>query len=223
MVRATRLVILGKQGAGKGTQCVRLSQHYAVPHISTGDMLRAAVRAGTEFGSLAKSYMDKGDLVPDEVITGVVAERLSEADARQMGFILDGYPRTVGQAVDLEKILLPIEIDLVLDLVVSTDLVLRRIASRRVCKVCGANYSVQAPPKLDWSCDNCGGEVVQRDDDTEIAVRRRLDLYESQTAPLVEWYQDREKLVSVLGQGDPDEVMARLISAVERAKGQPKW
>ncbi len=223
MVRATRLVILGKQGAGKGTQCVRLSQHYAVPHISTGDMLRAAVRAGTEFGSLAKSYMDKGDLVPDDVITGVVSERLAEPDAHQMGFILDGYPRTVGQAVDLEKVLLPLEIDLVLDLVVPTELVLRRIASRRVCKVCGANYSVQAPPKLDWSCDNCGGEVVQRDDDTEVAVKRRLDLYESQTAPLVEWYTEREKLVSVQGEGDPDEVMARLIAAVDRAKGQPKW
>ncbi len=223
MVRATRLVILGKQGAGKGTQCVRLSQHYAVPHISTGDMLRAAVRAGTEFGRMAKDFMDRGELVTDEVISGVVSERLAEKDASQLGFILDGFPRTAAQAEALEEMLLPSELDLVIDLAVPTELVLKRIASRRVCRVCGANYSVQSPPKVDWTCDNCGGEVVLREDDTEAAVKRRLDLYESQTAPLIDWYSRREKLVTVSGEGDADEVMHRLIAAVNRAKGIPQW
>lgn len=214
-----RLVMLGKQGAGKGTQCTRLSHHFVIPHISTGDMLRAAARAGTEFGLLAKRYMDAGDLVPDEVITGVVGERIDEPDAKGRGFLLDGFPRTTGQAESLSSMLSPGDLDLVIDLDVPTELVLKRLASRRVCSVCGANYSLMERPKHDWICDVCGGEVIQRDDDTEAAIQRRLDLYESQTAPLIDYYADREKLATVNGVGDPDEVMGRLITVINRLRG----
>ncbi|MGC8464623.1 MAG: adenylate kinase [Acidimicrobiales bacterium] len=219
MVVATRLVILGKQGAGKGTQSTRLSHHFAIPHISTGDMLRAAAKSGSEFGQMAKRCMDQGELVPDEVITGVVGERLHERDALNRGFLLDGFPRTTGQADSLEAILAPFDLDLVIDLEVPTELVLKRLASRRVCTVCGANYSLVQRPKHDWICDVCGGEVVQREDDTEQAIKRRLDLYESETAPLVAYYEDREKLVSVNGVGEPEEVMARLINVIHRRRG----
>ena len=219
MVVATRLVILGKQGAGKGTQSTRLSHHFAIPHISTGDMLRAAAKSGSEFGQMAKRCMDQGELVPDEVITGVVGERLHERDALNRGFLLDGFPRTTGQADSLEAILAPFDLDLVIDLEVPTELVLKRLASRRVCTVCGANYSLVQRPKHDWICDVCGGEVVQREDDTEQAIKRRLDLYESETAPLVAYYEDREKLVSVNGVGEPEDVMARLINVIHRRRG----
>jgi adenylate kinase len=182
-------------------------------------MLRAAARAGSEFGLLAKRYMDAGDLVPDEVITGVVGERIDEPDAKGRGFLLDGFPRTTGQAESLSTMLSPGDLDLVIDLDVPTELVLKRLASRRVCSVCGANYSLKERPKHDWICDVCGGEVIQRDDDTEAAIQRRLDLYESQTAPLINYYADREKLATVNGVGDPDEVMGRLITVINRLRG----
>lgn len=217
MVGGARLVILGKQGAGKGTQSVRLSHYLAVPHISTGDMLRAAVKAGSEFGELARSYMDKGELIPDDVITGLVEERLAEPDASR-GFLLDGFPRTTVQAEDLDKILKPKALDLVIDLNVPTELVLQRLSTRRVCSTCGANYSLEVPPKLNWTCDLCGGEVVQREDDTEAAIRRRLDLYEKSTEPLIEFYSTRGLLSVVDGVGSPDEVMDRLVAVVEKAK-----
>lgn len=219
MAAPTRLVILGKQGAGKGTQCTRLSHYFVIPHISTGDMLRAAAKAATEFGKLAKSYMDGGDLVPDEVITGVVGERLREVDARSRGFLLDGFPRTAVQAESLSTILSPSDIDLVIDLDVPTEMVLKRLASRRVCSVCGANYSLTERPKHDWICDTCGGEVIQRDDDTEQAIQRRLDIYDSQTKPLIDYYRGREKLAVVSGVGEPDEVMGRLITVINRFRG----
>ena len=217
MASGARLVILGKQGAGKGTQSVRLSHYLAVPHISTGDMLRAAVKAGTEFGQLAKSYMDSGELIPDDVIMGIVEDRLAEPDASR-GFLLDGFPRTAIQAEALDEMIKPNSIDLAIDLDVPTELVLKRLSSRRVCQTCGANYSVEAPPKLNWTCDLCGGEVVQRPDDTEVAIRRRLDLYEKATAPLIEFYSQRELLVSVDGVGTPDEVMERLVAVVNKAR-----
>lgn len=217
MVSGARLVILGKQGAGKGTQSVRLSHYLAVPHISTGDMLRAAVKAGTEFGQLAKSYMDSGELIPDDVIMGIVEDRLKEPDASR-GFLLDGFPRTAFQAEGLDEMIKPNSIDLAIDLDVPTELVLQRLSSRRVCATCGANYSVEDPPKLNWTCDLCGGEVVQRPDDTEVAIRRRLDLYEKATAPLIEFYSKRQLLVSVDGVGSPDEVMDRLVAVVNQAR-----
>jgi adenylate kinase len=220
VVPGARLIILGKQGAGKGTQCVRLSRHYVVPHISTGDMFRAAVKSRAELGEKAKEYMDAGELVPDEVVMGLVAERLSLDDTKARGFVLDGFPRTVHQAKGLAKLLAPDEIDLVVNLEVPTEVVLRRLASRRVCIDCGANYSVDSPPRLNWTCDICGGEVVQREDDTEAAIRRRLDLYERETRPLVDWYAERDLLAVVDGVGDPDEVTADLVRAVDQRREQ---
>ncbi|MCU4186373.1 adenylate kinase [Acidiferrimicrobium sp. IK] len=214
-----RLIVLGKQGAGKGTQAIRLSRHYVVPHISTGDTFRAAVRSGSEFGQKAKVYLDAGDLVPDEIVVGVVSERLTHSDTMHRGFILDGFPRTVHQAESLEKILEPRPLDLVLNLEIDTEHVLSRLASRRVCSDCGANYSVtDNPPRVKGICDVCGGEVVQRDDDTESAIRRRLELYEQETAPLIAWYSDRGLLVTMDALGTPDEVTERLVSEVDRRK-----
>ncbi|MBV9411100.1 MAG: adenylate kinase [Acidimicrobiia bacterium] len=215
MVPGTRLVILGKQGAGKGTQAVRLARHYAVPHISTGDMFRAAVRSGSEFGRKAREFMDAGELVPDEVVIGLVQERLTQDDARLRGFILDGFPRTVHQADVLDEILPNGGVELVVDLEVPTEVVLKRLASRRVCVECGTNYSLERPPSDPETCDVCGGKVVQREDDTESAIRRRLELYEEQTAPLIAWYMQKDKLVTVDGIGDPDKVTTRLIRAID--------
>lgn len=218
MIPGARLVLLGRQGAGKGTQCVRLSRHYVVPHISTGDMLRAAVREGTEMGLKAKAIMDRGELVSDEVMGGVVNERLDRDDTRFRGYILDGFPRTVGQAELLATITATEPLDLVIDLVVPTEVVLERLASRRVCTDCGANYSVAAPPKYGWVCDNCGGDVVQRADDTPEAIRKRLDIYERETAPLIAWYAERGLLAEVDGLGSAEEVTVRLIAAIDERR-----
>jgi adenylate kinase len=218
VVPGARLIILGKQGAGKGTQCVRLSRHYVVPHISTGDMFRAAVKARSELGEKAKEFMDAGELVPDEVVMGLVAERLSLDDTKARGFVLDGFPRTVQQAKGLAELLAPDEIDLVVNLEVPTEVVLRRLAGRRVCIDCGANYSVDSPPRLNWTCDICGGEVVQREDDTEAAIRRRLDLYERETRPLVDWYAERDLLSVVEGVGDPDVITAGMVRVVDQRR-----
>jgi adenylate kinase len=212
-----RLLILGKQGAGKGTQAVRLSRHYVVPHVATGDTFRAAVRSGSEFGQLAKRYLDAGDLVPDDVVIGVVRERLTHADASHRGFILDGFPRTVGQAEALTEILAPRGLDLAVDLEIDTSHVLKRLASRRVCSDCGANYSVpDKPPRVTGICDVCGGEVVQRDDDTESAIRRRLEIYERETAPLISWYEQRNLLARMDAMGSPDDVTDRIVGEVDR-------
>jgi adenylate kinase len=216
VVPGTRLVVLGKQGAGKGTQCVRLARHYAVPHISTGDMFRVAVKSGSEFGRKAFEFMESGELVPDDVVIGVVKERLSQDDARLRGFVLDGFPRTVNQAEALDRILAPNGVELVVDLEVATEVVLKRLASRRVCIDCGTNYSTEKPPTENWTCDVCGGKVVLRQDDTVGAIRRRLELYEEQTAPLIAWYLTKDKLVTVDGVGEPDRVTSRLIGAIDR-------
>jgi adenylate kinase len=195
---------------------VRLARHYAVPHISTGDMFRAAVKSGSEFGKKAFQYMESGDLVPEDLVIGMVEERLKQDDARLRGFVLDGFPRTVRQADALEDHLPPDGVELVVDLEVATEVVLKRLASRRVCIDCGTNYSVDRPPTEDWTCDVCGGKVVQRQDDTEAAIRRRLELYEEQTAPLIAWYLAKDKLVTVDGVGEPDRVTSRLIGAIDR-------
>lgn len=218
MIPGARLVILGKQGAGKGTQCLRIARHYVVPHISTGDMFRAAVRAQTEFGRRALAYMDAGELVPDEVVIGVVRERLAQDDTATRGFILDGFPRTVQQADALGEILAPRGIDIAIDLELPTEEALRRLASRRVCQVCGMNYSTEKRPTYDWTCDNCGGEVVQRDDDREEAIARRLALYVEQTEPLIEYYLKLDKLVTIDATGTPDEVTARLVRAIDQRR-----
>ncbi len=215
MVPGARLVILGKQGAGKGTQCVRLARHYVVPHISTGDMFRAAVKSGTEFGQRARQFMDAGELIPDEVVVGVVRERLDQDDTLHRGFILDGFPRTREQAEALSTMLAPQDVDLAIDLEVDTEIVLRRLAGRRVCSTCGANYSSESPPNYDSTCDTCGGEVVQRDDDTEEAVARRLEVYANQTVPIIDFYENLTKLVVVNGDGDGDEVHERLLKEID--------
>ena len=220
MVPGVRLVVLGKQGAGKGTQCVRLSHHYVVPHISTGDMLRAAVKTGSALGLKVRETMDRGELLGDDIIIEMVADRLSEPDARARGFILDGCPRTTRQAEAVAALLNPGSLDLTVDIEVPTAQALRRLASRRVCTDCGANYSVSAPPKVNWMCDVCGGEVIQRQDDTEDAIRRRLELYERQTTPLIEWYESRGQLAEVSGVGSPDVVLRRIIRAVEDRRGR---
>jgi len=218
VVPGARLVVLGKQGAGKGTQCVRLSHHYVVPHVSTGDMLRAAVKEGTPLGEKVKDLMDRGELLGDELIMDMVAERLSESDVRARGFVLDGCPRTVTQAERVAEILHPVDLDVAIDIEIATSVVLRRLAARRVCVDCGANYSTSNPPLINWSCDVCGGEVVQREDDTEEAISRRLELYERQTAPLIAWYEDRGQLVKVAGTGVPDAVTRRMVKAVEQRR-----
>lgn len=218
MVPGARLVILGKQGAGKGTQCVRLARHYVVPHISTGDMFRAVLKSGSEFGQQAAKYMRAGELIPDDVVIAVVAQRLDQDDTKKRGFILDGFPRTAPQAEELSNLLAPRDIDVALNLEVPTEVVLKRLASRRVCRDCGANYSVEDPPHVDWTCDVCGGEVVQREDDTEEAISRRLKLYEQETEPLITWYLERDKLVTVDGVGHPDVVTARLTRAIDRRR-----
>ena len=215
MVPGARLIVLGKQGAGKGTQCVRLSHHYVVPHVSTGDMLRAAVKQGTALGLKAKDQMDRGELLGDDLIMGMVASRLDESDVRARGFVLDGCPRTVAQAEQLAAFLNPVELDIAVDIEVPTAQVLRRLAARRVCVDCGANYSVSSPPLINWTCDVCGGEVIQREDDREEAITRRLELYERQTAPLIDWYRARDQLAAVSGIGAPDSVTRRVIKAIE--------
>lgn len=215
MIPGARLIILGRQGAGKGTQCVRLSRHYVVPHISTGDMLRAAGREGSEFGRMAKEIMDAGGLVGDEIMIGLVNERLSKADASTRGYILDGFPRTVVQAVALDKITAERPIHVVIDLDVPREIVLERISSRRVCRDCGTNYIARGDAPSPWICDVCGGDVQQRADDTPDSVNRRLDLYEEQTSPLIEYFSSRGALAVVNGVGNPDHVFKRLTDAVE--------
>ena len=215
MVPGARLVLLGKQGAGKGTQCVRLARHYVIPHISTGEIFRNAVKLGTEFGKRAKEFMDAGELVPDDVVVGVVAERLGRDDVKVRGLLLDGFPRNVHQAEALEALLPPRGIDLVIDLEVPTEVVLKRLSGRRVCVNCETNYGVDNPPTIDWKCDVCGDRVIQREDDTEAAIQRRLFLYEEQTAPLIAWYMAKDKLVAVDGVGVPDDVTFRLTRAID--------
>ena len=218
MTSGVRLLVLGKQGAGKGTQAVRIAQHYNAPHISTGDMFREAAGSGTSFGLKAKEYMTRGELVPDEVVIGLVAERLAKEDAVDHGFILDGFPRTKVQAEELQRILGADGLDAAVDIDVPTQIVIDRISGRRVCSTCGATYHVTSPPKNDWVCDKDGGEVVQREDDTPEAVKRRLDLYEKNTRPLLDFYSGLGLLVTVDGDGTPDEVFDRVLVAVEKAR-----
>lgn len=218
MIQGARIVLLGRQGAGKGTQCVRLSRHFVVPHISTGDILRAAVREGTELGKMAKAVIDSGQLVGDDIMVGIVAERLKADDARTRGYILDGFPRTVAQAVALDDITSDSPVDMAIDLDVPRDLVLSRLSARRVCRDCGANFQATGQDPSPWTCDNCGGDVVQRDDDTPAAINQRLDLYETQTQPLIDYYGSSSRLVTVDGVGSPDDVFERLTQAVEQRR-----
>jgi adenylate kinase len=216
VISGVRMVMLGRQGAGKGTQAVRLARHYVVPHISTGDMLRAAVKEGTEFGLRAKEVMDAGGLVSDEIMIGIVDDRLHQTDTTRRGYVLDGFPRTQPQAEALDEIAGERPLHLVVNLAVPVEVVVERISSRRQCETCDTIYSVQEPPKYPWHCDNCGGDVVQRDDDTEEAIRRRLELYENETSPLIAYYEKQSLLEEVDGLGSADEVSRRLMSAIDK-------
>ncbi|AKB33610.1 Adenylate kinase [Methanosarcina siciliae HI350] len=205
------IILFGPPGAGKGTQAKKLVDFYGIPQISTGDILRANVREGTELGLAAKAYMDKGELVPDRVLIGIIKNRLNEADCEQ-GFILDGYPRTVPQADALETILDEIEkpIDIVLNLEVPDEVLVGRISGRLMCK-CGASYHIISnPPKKDNICDICGGEVFQRADDTAEAVQNRLNVYKKQTQPLTNYYKEKGILVTLDGTKDIDVVFEDL-------------
>jgi adenylate kinase len=220
-----RIVLLGRQGSGKGTQADRLSALYHLPHISTGEAFRAAVREGSELGRTAQRYMEQGELVPDEVVVGVLREHLVKeaglGSDRPGGFILDGFPRNVSQAEALSGMLAPDGLDVVVNLDVSTDEVLRRIAGRRECLNCKSSYNVvNNPPKKAGICDECGGQLVQRDDDTEEAIRRRLEIYESETAPLIRLYAEQGLLAMVDASGSPDEVTERAVKAVEAARAR---
>ena len=202
------LVFLGAPGAGKGTQAKRISEKYGIPHISTGDILRANIKAGTELGKLAKSYIDKGALVPDEVIIKVMESRLAEADCRN-GYLLDGFPRTIEQAKALDKIT---DVTLAVNIVVDNDAVVARIAGRRMC-VCGESYHVSAHPSD--VCDKCGAKLYQRDDDKEETVKSRLEVYERQTAPLIEYYSAKGVLRDVDGMKDVADVTSEIVKVID--------
>jgi len=194
-----RLILLGAPGAGKGTVAKQLTAIDGSVQISTGDILRAAVKGGTELGKQAKAYMDAGDLVPDELIMGIMKERLREPDC-QAGFLLDGFPRTIPQAEQLRELLkdIDVELDAAVNLDVPRDVILDRLTTRRTCVDCGAIYNIKSmPPKVEGVCDKCGGKVVQRDDETEEAISNRLDVYNEKTAPLVDFYRKEGLLLDV--------------------------
>jgi adenylate kinase len=214
---SARVAFLGPPGAGKGTQARDLAQEWRVPHLATGDMLREAVAAGTPLGREAKGYMDQGALVPDDVIIRMMGERLGKADAGR-GFILDGFPRTIAQAEALAKLLKDLgqTLDTVIYFDVSEPELLRRLTGRRVCRACGHSYHMTSnPPKRAGVCDECGGELYQRDDDAETTVRKRLDVYQRQTAPLLDYYRQRSLLATVSGEGP----LATIRDSIRAASG----
>jgi adenylate kinase len=213
-----RLVLVGPPGAGKGTQAQFISSNLSIPKISTGDIFRYNVSTGTELGRQAKAFMDKGDLVPDEVTIAMVSSRLQEDDAA-VGFLLDGFPRNVPQAETLKKMLAEWEakLDIVLELVVDDDEVVRRLSGRRTCRKCGRIWHVVFdPPARQGICDDCGGELFQRDDDQEETIRHRLDVYQQQTRPLIAYYADEGTLLGIDATGPVEEITDRAMSALRR-------
>lgn len=210
------LVLLGPPGAGKGTQAKMLIKQFGVPQISTGDILREAVKTMTPMGVKAKEYMDNGLLVPDEVVIGIVRDRLTRSDCAS-GFILDGFPRTVAQADELALMLstLDCSIDHVVSVVVPKEELLRRLTGRRTCKACGHGYHILFdPPAVEGVCGECGGELYQRDDDTEATILRRLDVYQQQTSPLIDYYEKAQLLREVEGVGAIEDIQRQVLQAV---------
>lgn len=219
-----RIVLLGPPGAGKGTQAVRLAERYGVPHVSTGDILRFAVAWKTDIGNRAKSFMDDGELVPDELVLELLKLRLAQEDARD-GFVMDGFPRTLAQAEELEKILAEIgqAIDGVLYLEVPDELIVLRLSARASCPTCGRTYNLLAsPPKQEMTCDRDGSPLFQREDDREEVIQQRLGVFKRQTYPLIKYYQERGLLRTVDGAGEKEEVLERMVAAIEEIGGRSR-
>lgn len=213
------ILLMGPPGAGKGTQAEKLIREYGIPQISTGDMFRAAVKSGTALGKEAKSYMDKGALVPDSVTVGIVKERLAQDDCKK-GWILDGFPRTTAQASALDAIIhdLGIQLTAVLDFNVNRDDLVKRVSGRLVCRQCGASFHKEfRPPKQEGVCDNCGGELYQRADDNEVTVRERLAVYDTSTKPLIDYYKVSGRYYEINGDQSMDKVFADVQAALKKA------
>jgi adenylate kinase len=210
-----KLVIFGPPSAGKGTQAQKLSKKYSVPQVATGDLLRKAVADKTPLGLKIKSYLDQGKLGPDEVIVQLIKERVAKPDCKN-GFLLDGFPRTMGQAKELERMT---DIDLVLSIVVDFESLVERAVGRRTCPKCSAVYHIKFNPPMNAGiCEKCGSKLIQRDDDKEETVRNRLKVYQEQTAPLVEYYRKKGKLVDIDGSGGIDAVFAQMVDAISHIK-----
>lgn len=214
------LILLGPPGAGKGTQAQMIMERYRIPQISTGDILRSAVKQGTPLGQQAKAFMEKGALVPDEVVIAIIDQRLREPDCNA-GFILDGFPRTIHQAEALESILMKVgkPVDHVVNIEVESEELVRRLTGRRTCKSCGAMFHVVFhPPATEGVCDRCGGALYQREDDREETIRTRLKEYQNQTAPLIQYYRNKELLRSIQGVGGQGQIFEQVIRVL---KGNP--
>jgi adenylate kinase len=214
---STNLILLGPPGSGKGTQAHMMVERYYIPQISTGDILRAAVKEETSLGKEAKRYMEQGELVPDELVVSIIRDRLKASDC-DGGFILDGFPRTLPQAEALDTTLkgMEREIDYVLNIEVGKDELIRRLTGRRTCRSCGAMYHIMFnPPKNDGICAKCGGELYQRDDDKQKTIRARLQVYEKQTAPLIDYYCKRGLLRSIKGVGEIKDIFHKIVKAIE--------
>lgn len=213
-----RVVLLGPPGGGKGTQAQKLIEKFKMPQVSTGDLFRAAVKNQTELGKRAKLFMDKGQLVPDEIVIGMVKERIAKDDCKT-GFILDGFPRTNGQAEALDKMLpeLGMKLDAVVEIAVPDPEVVKRLSGRRTCTKCGAMYHTEfnVPKKAAGKCDKCGADLYQRDDDNEKTIKSRLDVYHSQTAPLISYYQKQGIFKKVEGTGDINNIFNNVVKALE--------
>ncbi len=213
-----KLLIMGPPGAGKGTQAEGLVKEFSLVHVSTGDMFREAIKAGTEMGKRAKEYMDKGELVPDEVVVGMVNERLSQDDCQEKGFLLDGFPRTLPQAIALDEAIEALKINLngVINIDVPRERLMARLTGRRICRNCGSSYHILFnPPQQEGKCDNCGGELYQRSDDNEEAVSNRLDVYENQTQPLIEYYIQKKLLKNINGDQEINKVLTEVITSIK--------